>query len=145
MQGSRPTCHLRLGLARGELLSYRRVSTSWFCLLFLEPLHACQLSPLGSASVGPHSVSPTVLVTSLCGLKCHRSVAFLGFSCVHGWPLFGLCPWSGYFHLFSLWPFPSSPSLSLPRRNMPQLCSPLTKKSATACLSWGTVSPAEGL
>lgn len=82
MQGSRPTCRLRPGLARGELLFYGRVSTSWFCLLLLEPLHPFQQSLLGSASVGPHPVSPMVLVTSLCSLKCHRSVAFLGFSCV---------------------------------------------------------------
>lgn len=82
-QAPLPTCRLRAGLARGELLSCRKVSTSWFCLLLLEPLHPFQLSPLGSASVCPHPVSPTVLVRSLCGLKCHRSAAVLGFSCVH--------------------------------------------------------------
>lgn len=64
-QAPLPTCRLRAGLAKGELLSCGRISTFWFCLLLLEPLHPFQLSPLGSASVGPHPVLPTVLVRSL--------------------------------------------------------------------------------
>lgn len=80
-----PLAHLspesRAGKGRAAVLQEGK-----YFLVLLAALRApppLSAESLGSASVCPHPVSPTVLVRSLCGPKCHRSAAVLGFSCVH--------------------------------------------------------------